>query len=426
MPPLTIAIIGAGPGGLLLARLLLRSPPPISVSIFEAEASATTRSQGSTLDLRPGGGLKAMREAGLWDEFCAHARWSGEALKVVDKKLVTWLSRSGGSQTEPREWGAAPEIDRRVLRDVLLGSVGEGVVRWEKKVASVEVDDGTGKGVVRFVDGGEEGGFDLVVGADGCWSKVRAAVSEVKPVYSGVGGFSFSISDCERRAPEVWKLVDGGSVFGYSDSKGLNGQVLGDGSVSVSAWGVRGEDWMRERGYDVYDLEQAREGTKKEYVGWAKELTNMLDAVDDDVVPRSLYMLPVDFAWEHKRGVTLLGDAAHVMTPFAGIGVNMALQDAMELAHAIIDAAKETGKSVGKDVLDEQMRKYEKELFPRMHAAQEITDGAMKDMYFTEGAPRTSIHRWCSTVAGHDMHPLVRPVFTAALYTYFFIFRMFV
>ncbi|KAF2492167.1 FAD/NAD(P)-binding domain-containing protein [Lophium mytilinum] len=404
MPPLTIAIIGAGPGGLLLARLLQRSSTPIAVAIFESDPSPTTRSQGGTLDLRPGGGLKAMREAGLWDEFCAHARWSGEALKVVDKKLVTWLSRSGGSQTEPREWGAAPEIDRRVLRDVLLGSVGEEVVRWGRKVASVEVEGEMGMGVVRFAEGGEEGGFDLVVGADGCWSRVRGAVSEVKPYYSGIGGFSFSISECERRAPEV----------------------LGDGSVNVSAWGLKGEAWMRESEYDVHDLEQAREGVKREYAGWAKELTNMLDAVDDDVAPRSLYMLPVDFSWEHKRGVTLLGDAAHVMTPFAGIGVNMAMQDAMELAHAIIDAAKEAEELAGKDVLDDKMRRYEKELFPRMHAAQEITDGATKDMYFTEGAPRTSIHRWCSRVAGHDMPPLLRPLFTAGLYTYFFFFKMFV
>ena len=77
-----IAIIGAGPGGCMLARLLHCAN--INVTIFEAEASVDFRSQGGTLDLRTKTGLAAMKEAGLYEEFLKHARFGGESLVLCD------------------------------------------------------------------------------------------------------------------------------------------------------------------------------------------------------------------------------------------------------------------------------------------------------------------------------------------------------
>jgi 2-polyprenyl-6-methoxyphenol hydroxylase-like FAD-dependent oxidoreductase len=215
-------------------------------------------------------------------------------------------------------------------------------------------------------------------------------------------------------------------VFAFSDSKDLVIQVLGDGGLHVSAWTVRSENWMRDSGYDVHDLEQAKEAEKKEFADWVPELTSALDSVDPGVASRNLYMLPTDFTWKHKRGVTLLGDAAHLMTPFAGIGANLAMQDALELSYAIIAAAKDTEKPSKTGALDEHIKKYEKKLFPRMHTAQEVSASSMQYIFFTEGFPRSAIQKWCATVATHDMPLLMRPLVTVALYVYFFFFRMLV
>src|SRR5437868_4920285 len=96
--PFRIAIIGAGPAGCTLARLLLRANIP--VTIFAGKTSPDIRSQGGTLDLHEDTGLAALREAGLYDQFLKFARFDGDALTVCDKKMLRYLdlksSREGG------------------------------------------------------------------------------------------------------------------------------------------------------------------------------------------------------------------------------------------------------------------------------------------------------------------------------------------
>ena len=82
-PPLSVAIVGGGPGGLTLARILQRNG--INPTVFEREASVNERSQGGTLDLHHESGLKALKDAGLMEEFKAHARFEGDALRILDK-----------------------------------------------------------------------------------------------------------------------------------------------------------------------------------------------------------------------------------------------------------------------------------------------------------------------------------------------------
>jgi 2-polyprenyl-6-methoxyphenol hydroxylase-like FAD-dependent oxidoreductase len=76
--PFKIAIIGAGPAGCTLARLLLHSNTPVDLAIFEGETSHDARTQGSTLDLHTESGIAALKEAGLYDEFLKYVRFDGE------------------------------------------------------------------------------------------------------------------------------------------------------------------------------------------------------------------------------------------------------------------------------------------------------------------------------------------------------------
>ncbi|KAF2657596.1 FAD/NAD(P)-binding domain-containing protein [Lophiostoma macrostomum CBS 122681] len=414
-----IAIIGAGPGGCMLARLLTqRSIPCI---IYEAEPSPDYRSQGGTLDLRSNTGLAAIRAAGLYDQFRKLARYDGEYMLITDKKLTTWMKRSPGKEGKSNGVQEAPEIDRKVLRKMLFECLPPDVVRWGHKLLRVDEKDLS----LHFADGSVESGFDLIVGADGAWSKVRNLVSSEKPFYAGMGGYNFTIPDAREKAPQAYKFVNRGSVFAYSDGKNVNGQFLGDGSINVSTYSLRDEDWIKresKEGVKTTDLVTAKQKQKDVVHGWAPELLNLIDSAQGDVDKRNLYMLPVGFRWAHKKGITLLGDAAHLMTPFAGIGVNTAFYDAMLLADAVAGCIERQRS----DDLDIAIIEYEKKMLDHAHEGQKLTFGCMNDMYLTEGAPRTSIESYLLRHISQEFPRWSLPFVAAVLYTGFFFYKLFV
>lgn len=341
-----IAIIGAGPSGLLLARLLHLSSIP--VTIYEGETSSNTRSQGGTLDLHPESGQLALRSTGLYDEFQKHARYEGEDFILCDKH--------GKKQIEIKDTERGrPEIDRVVLRGMLLESLPEGMVRWGKRVGKVEI------GRITFEDGNVEEEFDLIVGADGARSKVRPLLTHISPFYSGVSGFDIRLADAKLH-PETDAMVGNGSMFafGEEDRRVLLTQRNGDGTLRTYAVGPQPESWIKDTKISSGTTEEIREALTKEFAEWSPELTRIIHDFDiekgDSITPRSLYMLPVGLTWPSQPGVTLIGDAAHLMTPFAGEGVNMALADGLSLAREIIKSPTDLARAV---------QQYEKEMFPR-------------------------------------------------------------
>jgi 2-polyprenyl-6-methoxyphenol hydroxylase-like FAD-dependent oxidoreductase len=414
-----IAIIGAGPGGCMLARLLHQHSVPCT--IFEGEISINYRSQGGTLDLRTNTGLAAVKQAGLWDEFQKHARYDGESLLITDKVLTTWLRRKPGRPDEKKKIGEAPEIDRSALRQMLMESVPEGTVKWGYKLTKVQETTTAGLELC-FANGEVERGFDLIVGADGTWSKTRTLLSSDMPYYSGLAGWSLRITDPENAAPEVYKFVNRGSVFAYSDGRGLFAQQLGDGNIDVSAYTPFPEDYTSTCGFDINDLAVVKQTLKKVYHDWAPELLSIIDHCDSNPQWRSLYQFPVGWTWPHQKGITLLGDAAHVMTPFAGIGVNTAFFDAMELTKQIV-AFTEAGEGAE---LDDYVVKYEKAMFVHAHKAQATTEGAKNDMLFTPGAPRTSIERWIMRHVTSESPAWTHPLLAILVYVSFWIYKFIV
>jgi 2-polyprenyl-6-methoxyphenol hydroxylase-like FAD-dependent oxidoreductase len=80
-----------------------------------------------------------------------------------------------------------------------------------------------------------------------------------------------------------------------------------------------------------------RESLKHEFDGFAKTFIDMFDASNGHFATRPIYALPVGHCWPNRRGLTLLGDAAHVMSPFGGDGVNNAMFDAAELARLLVE-----------------------------------------------------------------------------------------
>ncbi|KAI0124841.1 tetracycline resistance protein from transposon [Xylariales sp. AK1849] len=354
-----IAIIGAGPVGCMIARILSLSN--ISTTIFESDSSPDYRSQGGTLDLHPDTGLAALKDAQLYDDFKKIARYTGDYYLMTDKNckpFVEWgPSKSGASER--------PEIDRADLRKLIAESLPEGTINWGNRLQRV------GEGGKLVFEHGVESGFDLIVGCEGGWSKVRKYLTEVRPRYTGIGYTVVEIAAPEQAAPNLYKLVNGGNVFSHAEGKKIAIQQMGDGSLHVGWASIRPEHWMETCGYNPRDLESTRQAILEEMSDWSPRLREAVEKADGKCEPRNLYMLPVGWTWEHRRGATIIGDAAHVMTPFAGEGLNVGLDDARRLAAVIIKAVQ-SGR--GLDGIDEAISVSEKEMCTRMKKYQRLTD----------------------------------------------------
>ncbi|MEV5569699.1 NAD(P)/FAD-dependent oxidoreductase [Spirillospora sp. NPDC052269] len=343
-----IAVVGGGPAGLTFARVLHRHDHPVTV--LERDPGPDARPPGGTLDLHEGLGQLALDKAGLLGEFQSLSRIEGQAMRILDTDgtvVRDWRPR-------PDEQ-ANPEIDRGQLRDLLLGPLD---VQWGRGVT--EVAPGTRDGVlVRFADGRQET-FDLVVGADGAWSRIRPAVSSVTPHYTGVTSVETSLDDVDTRHPDLARLIGDGSVAVYGANRSIVAQRNSGGHVKVYAKFRAPLDWHTNQ--DSADVEAVLSRLLGLFDGWAAPVLDLLRH-GTAFVHRPFYVLPASHAWPHVPGVTLLGDAAHLMAPL-GAGANLAMLDGAELAEAI---------AAGPDDLDEAVRAFEEQMRPRAGKWAEIT-----------------------------------------------------
>lgn len=355
-----IGIIGAGPGGLTCARILQRHG--IAVTVYDRDPDADTRNQGGSLDLHDDDGQLALREAGLLEEFFALARFEGQEMRHLDPagKLLSHHVPDEGESTKP-------EIDRGQLRDLLLGSLAEGTVQWGRALKSVS-GPADGSRTLTFTDGTTVE-TDLVIGADGAYSRVRAAVSPATPQYTGVGFLEAHFDDMENAHPELCELVGRGSAHAADGERGLFAQRNSGGHMRVYIMRRVPLDWIATQGLRPEDTEGIRAYLRAEYADWSPEMLRLITENDGAYVDRPILALPVPHTWEHAPGVTLLGDAAHLMPPL-GVGVNLAMLDASELALALVDSA----------TVDDAVCAYEKAMLPRSAEIAGMLEGGAEHM----------------------------------------------
>jgi 2-polyprenyl-6-methoxyphenol hydroxylase-like FAD-dependent oxidoreductase len=311
-----IAIIGAGLGGLTLARVLHRHG--IAATVYEADASPEARTQGGMLDIHEEDGQLALREAGLYDEFRAIVHEGGQSLRVLDRHGVV-------RREEPDEDGGRPEVERGDLRRILLESLPAGTIRWGDKITAARTL-GDGRHEITLGDGATVVP-DLLVGADGAWSRVRPLVSAARPAYAGV-------SFVEVRLPGGPAVGGDGMMFALGAGQGFLSHREPDGGLHVYIALRRAADWLA--GIDWTDTDKGKAILLEEFAGWAPSLRALIESADGPLVPRTIAALPTGHRWDHRPGVTLLGDAAHLMSPFGGDGANLALYDGSELGRAIV------------------------------------------------------------------------------------------
>ena len=342
--PARITIIGAGLGGLVAARVL--SLHDFDVVVYEAESSVDSRAQGGLLDLHEYNGQLAVRAAGLWDEFSALVRPNEDAKRIVDSTGTVLLDHPGGRD------GLRPEIDRGDLRRMLLRSLPPGVVRWGRKLSSVTTG-ADGLHQLTFADG-HRASAEVLVGADGAWSRVRPLLTDARPQYSGVTFIETTLTDGAVRYPAPAALIGDGTLIAPAPGRAVIAHRHADGTLTTYAAVTRPAEWVATVDFD--DPQGGRAEVTREFAGWAPQLRTLVAESDTPPTLRAIHALPVGVSWARRPGTTLLGDAAHLMSPFAGEGANLALLDGAELARAVVDTP---------DDVEAALRTYERDLFSR-------------------------------------------------------------
>lgn len=359
-----IAIIGGGPGGLMLGLLLQRQGLPFT--IYERGYKTTNNDRGGSLDIHEESGQLPLKEAGIYDDFRKYARYEGEDTRIVRKDGTILYDEDAEDE------GERPEIDRGKLCDIIIEQIHPEHMKYGYQYEKM-IPQKNGQ-VELIFESGATVMTDLVVGADGAFSKIRPCLTTAEPEYTGISMIEMNSNENEH--PDLLKFNKNGKVMGLGGDQAILGQRNGDGRIM--AYISSKMSYERLDDYRNLSLDELKATLLNEFAEWGTELKKYIAYSYDDIKFRRIYKLPIGLTWKTQPNITIIGDAAHLMSPFAGEGVNMALYDAYLLA--------ESFKTY--DNLSEILKVYEQQMFEitEVHA-KESQDNL--EIFFSENGAET-------------------------------------
>jgi 2-polyprenyl-6-methoxyphenol hydroxylase-like FAD-dependent oxidoreductase len=325
-----VAVVGAGPGGLTLARLLQQKG--VTVKVYERDRDQYVRQQGATLDLHHETGLKALRKCGLIEEFRQNYRPGAERVTIMDNNAtIHYTERNNEPVSDLDSEYARPEIDRGPLRDLLIESLQDNTIVWNSKFLELKKHS---NGWNMIFENGTTTYADLVIAADGANSKIRKYITNIGRIYSGTTIIEGNVYNAANNAPHLWELLNGGKIFAHWDGKTIIMSAKGEGSLSFYTITKEPDNWVKAPGIDFANKKQVFNWFKQRFADWSNIWHEIFATDESYFVHRPQYYFPSDQLWQSLPNLTMLGDAAH-QTPPSGDGVNQAMLDAVELYEAL-------------------------------------------------------------------------------------------
>ncbi|KAJ3229796.1 hypothetical protein HDU81_005001 [Chytriomyces hyalinus] len=389
-----IAIIGGGPGGLTLAALLHKQQVSFTLYDLRPRPSAEEMAKVSgSLDMHAESGLAAIEALGIMAEFTALTGECSEATRIANHRaeiLYAENDEDGDAPGESANLPSRPEISRNNLTTLLLSRIPAECMKWNYKLLSATSLD---RKVT--LDFGENGTaeYDVVIGADGAWSKIRKLLTPVKPVYAGVQFTTLTIPDFATKYPDHALLTGTGTFMALGKSRGIVVQRGSHDSARIYAVvNTPDEHWAQTTGIEGKPASEAKQVLLAAFGEYSESLQSLVSSACDEeslmnpgvaVECRPMYALPIGMSWDRLPGVTLLGDAAHLMLP-SGEGVNLAMRDALELSQLLsgICKAELSGDAFGAE-LDSKLAAYESVILER-GKGEAVDSKIMNDMMYGE------------------------------------------
>lgn len=323
-----VAILGAGPVGLTMAKLLQQEG--VDVTVYERDEDAQARIWGGTLDLHEESGQKALKKAGLLERYYAMAIPMGRT--IVDEEGAVLFSRKPATDT--------PEINRNELRTLLLDSLTSDTVVWDRKFT--ELEEQAGKWLLHF-DNETNATADVVIGANGGMSRARKYVTDAEVEDTGTYIIQAEVAEPEIKSPAFYQLCNGNILMTSYNGNLLVANPNNNGVLTYNIIFSQPEAWAHDSGLNFQDKDSITSFLSNRFSGWS-ELYQQLFRSTSSFWGLPVRKLPLDTPWKQNRPlpITLVGDAAHLMSPFAGQGVNTGLLDALVLSDSLTNGKFET------------------------------------------------------------------------------------